>query len=190
MASHHGVASQTALSARRRGLCAARVRDRGRSAMTLPLMAASAGSQGGRRIAGAAFLALLLLVQAAGEPARAQETDPFSATVTVDARADTAAKAREAARADGQRRALAAIAERLSGDGAPVKSPKLDDKAITDLVSSFEVANERMSAVRYLANYTFHFRPAETRRVLGVAATSATTAESPRKPGAAKSDAA
>jgi hypothetical protein len=158
--------------------------------MTLPLMAASAGSQGGRRIAGAAFLALLLLVQAAGEPARAQETDPFSATVTVDARADTTAKAREAARADGQRRALAAIAERLSGDGALVKSPKLDDKAITDLVSSFEVANERMSAVRYLADYTFHFRPAETRRVLGVAATSATTAESPRKPAAAKSDAA
>ena len=123
---------------------------------------------------------LLLLVQAAGEPARAQETDPFSATVKVDARADTAAKAREAARLDGQRRALAAIAERLSGGGRRSKLPKLDDKAITDLVASFEVANERMSAVRYLADYTFHFRPAETRRVLGVAATGA--GNRPRRP--------
>ena len=148
--------------------------------MTLPLMAASAGGQSGRRIAGAAFLSLLLLVQAAGEPARAQETDPFSATVKVDARADTAAKAREAARVDGQRRALAAIAERLRAAGRRPKLPKLDDKAITDLVASFEVANERMSAVRYLADYTFHFRPAETRRVLGVAATGA--ANAPRPP--------
>ena len=157
--------------------------------MTLPLMAASAGGQRGLRIAGAAFLSLLLLVQTAGEPARAQETDPFSATVKVDARADTAAKAREAGRVDGQRRALAAIAERLSGGGAPAKPlPKLDDKAITDLVSSFEVANERMSAVRYLADYTFHFRPSETRRVLGVAATGAATAEAPRKLAVAKPD--
>src|SRR5689334_16241463 len=156
--------------------------------MSLPLMAASAECRSGRRIAGTALLSILLLAQAAGEPARAQEADPFSATVTVDARADTAAKAREAARIDGQRRALAAIAERLSGE-APVKSPELDDKAITDLVISFEVANERMSAVRYLANYTFHFRPAETRRVLGVAATGAATAEVPRKPAAAESSA-
>src|SRR5215213_5971206 len=187
MASHHGVASQTALSPTKRGRCAARVRDRGRSAMTLPLMAASAGSQSGRRIAGAAFLFLLLLVQAAGEPVRAQETDPFSATVKVDGRADTAAKAREAARIDGQRRALAAIAERLSGGGAPVKLPKFDDKAITDLVSSFEVANERMSAVRYLADYTFHFRPTETRQVLGVAATGAGAADALRSPAVAES---
>src|SRR3954451_8454560 len=175
---------------RRRGRNAARVRDRGRSAMTLPLMAASAGSQSGRRIAAAAFLSLLLLVQASGEPVRAQETDPFSATVKVDGRADTAAKAREAARIDGQRRALAAIAERLSGGEASVKVPKLDDKAITDLVSSFEVVNERMSAVRYLADCTFHFRPAETRRVLGVAASGAEPAEAPRKPTAAKPDVA
>ncbi|HEX2151193.1 MAG TPA: DUF2066 domain-containing protein [Stellaceae bacterium] len=150
--------------------------------MTLPLIAASAGRRSERRIAGAAFLFLLLLVQAAGEPAGAQGADPFSATVKVDARADTAAKAREAARIEGQRRALAAIAERLSGGDAPVKPPKLDDKTITNLVASFEVANERMSAVRYMADYTFHFRPAETRRVLGVAAPSVGTAETPPKP--------
>jgi hypothetical protein len=98
--------------------------------------------------------------------ARAQEADPFSATVTVDATAETAAKARDAARLDGQRRALTALVERLSGTGPAAKLPKLDDKAIGNLVASFEVANERMSAVRYVADYTFHFRPAELRRVL------------------------
>lgn len=153
--------------------------------MTLPLMAASAR---GRRVAGALFLCLLLaFVRAAGEPARAQEEDPFSATVKVDARADTAAKARDAARIEGQRRALAAVADRLSGGGAPVKSPKLDDRTITGLVASFEVANERMSAVRYIADFTFHFRPTETRRVLGVTASAG--AAGPAKPEPAPSPA-
>jgi hypothetical protein len=104
---------------------------------------------------------------------RAEEPDPLSATVAVDATADTVARAREMARIDGQRRALAAVAERLAGGAATAKLPKLDDKAITDLVLSFEVAHERMSAVRYAADYTFHFRADETRRVLqkaGIAA--------------------
>jgi hypothetical protein len=70
------------------------------------------------------------------------------------------------ARLDGQRRALATMIERLPGAGPSAKVPRLDDKAITDLVASFEVANERMSAVRYVAEYTFHFRPTEVRRVL------------------------
>ena len=52
-----------------------------------------------------------------GIPARAAEDDAFSATVKLDASADSAAKAREAARLDGQRRALAEIAGRLAGPG-------------------------------------------------------------------------
>ncbi|HEV2336529.1 MAG TPA: DUF2066 domain-containing protein, partial [Stellaceae bacterium] len=73
----------------------------------------------------------------------------------------------------GQRRALAAVAARLSGGTTPAKLPKLDDQAITDLVLSFEVASERMTAVRYAAEYTFHFRPEATRRILGSAAPAA-----------------
>ena len=122
------------------------------------------------------------LVQLFAAPSVAQEADRFSAAVKVDAGADTAVKAREAARVEGQRRALATIAERLSGGGAPVKPPPLGDKAITDLVASFEVANERMSAVRYIADYTFHFRPAETARVLGLPAAAASAAELSPKP--------
>jgi hypothetical protein len=144
--------------------------------MTLPLMPAAAGSGRRWRLAGAAFL-FLLAGHVGAAPGRAQDADPFSATVKVDASAETATKAREMARIDGQRRALAAVAQRLSAGGAPAKPPKLDDKAITDLVVSFEVANERMSAVRYVADFTFHFRPAELRRALGMAATGTAAAE-------------
>jgi hypothetical protein len=129
--------------------------------MTLPLMPARTGRQGEWRFAGSALLVLLALGMLS-LPSRAEDPDPFSATVAVDATAATVAEARDMARTDGQRRALAAIAERTR-----TKMPKLDDKAITDLVASFEVANERMSAVRYAGDYTFHFRPADTRRVLG-----------------------
>ncbi len=75
------------------------------------------------------------------------------------------------ARIDGQRRALAAVIERLSGASETAKPPKLDDKAITDMVASFEVANEHMSAVRYVADYTFHFRPSKVRRLVRIVET-------------------
>jgi hypothetical protein len=142
-------------------------------------MPAAAGSEGGWRFAGAALLVALALgvTSVAG---RAQEADQFSATVAVDATADTVARARDMARTDGQRRALAAVGARLSGGSAPARLPKLDDKAITDLVLSFEVANERMSAVRYAADYTFHFRPEAIRRVLGNAGVA--VSDDPGKP--------
>jgi Uncharacterized protein conserved in bacteria (DUF2066) len=112
-----------------------------------------------------AALSLLLLL-AAAPPARAAEDDPYSVTISVDATSDTIGKARDMARNDGQRKALAALVERLSGAKAAAKLPKLDDKALTDLVASFEVANERMSTVRYVADVTYHFRPAEVQAVM------------------------
>jgi Uncharacterized protein conserved in bacteria (DUF2066) len=120
-----------------------------------------------RRLA-CAFL-LIVAIMGVG-PGRAQDSnEAYSATVKVDATADSAAAARDMARIDGQRRALAAVIEHLSGSSEPAKLPKLDDKAITDMVDSFEVANERMSAVRYIADYTFHFRPSKVRRLVRVA---------------------
>ncbi len=146
--------------------------------MILPPISAS-----GRRPAGRRMLAAfgLVLVLAVGRTATAADDDPFTATVPVDATADSIVKAREMARLDGQRKALAAVADKLSA-GAAAKMPKLDDKTITDLVTSFAVANERMSAVRYLADYTFHFRPEETRRALHITAAGAPAGEPGGKP--------
>src|ERR1700693_5413296 len=93
-------------------------------AMGSPLTPRGAVSRSGWRRAGAAALGLLLLI-AAAMPGRAQDAeDPYTATVKVDATADSAANAREAARIDGQRRALAAVIERLSGASEPAKPPE------------------------------------------------------------------
>ncbi len=147
--------------------------------MTLRLVSAIAGDRTARRAAGAGLLLLVLLIGLG--PARADEPDdPYSATVKVDATADSAAAARTLARHDGQQRALMEVIEHLTGSTDESKLPKLDDKAITDMVGSFEVANEKMSSVRYLADYTFHFRKAKVRQLLrnaGIAISS-----SPGKP--------
>jgi hypothetical protein len=138
--------------------------------MPLRLMIAIAGERARRSFA--CVLVLVILAATRAEPALAQDSeDAYSATVKVDATADSAAAARDAARLDGQRRALAAVVGRLSGASEPAQLPKLDDKAITDMVQSFEVANERMSTVRYVADYTFHFRSAKVRRLVRVADT-------------------
>ena len=147
--------------------------------MTLPWVSAIAGNRAGRRAAGAGLLLLMLLIGLG--PAQADTADdPYSATVKVDATADNAAAARTVARLDGQRRALSKVVDGLTGSTDETKLPKLDDQAITDMVVSFEVANEKMSAVRYLADYTFHFRPAKIRQLLRNAGIAFST--SPGKP--------
>ena len=133
--------------------------------MTLPLVCAIAGGRACRRAAGAGLLLLVVLIGAGAALAEAQN-DPYSATVKVDATADSAAAARTLARTDGQRRALSEVVGHLTGSTDDGKLPKLDDKAITDMVDSFEVANEKMSTVRYLADYTFHFRASRIRQLL------------------------
>jgi Uncharacterized protein conserved in bacteria (DUF2066) len=145
----------------------AKISDRRRFAMALSLVTAIAREPARRAVAGAMVLLLVAAMQISH--AWAQDTDgAYSAIVKVDATADSAAAAREAARVDGQRRALAAVIERLSGSPETSKPPKLDDKTITGMVDSFEVANERMSGVRYVADLTFHFRPSRVRRFVRV----------------------
>jgi hypothetical protein len=112
------------------------------------------------------LLLLFSVMMQTGLALAEDRSEGFSATVRVDATADSAAAARELARVDGQRRALALVIDRLSGSTDSSKRAKLEDKTITDMVESFEVANERMSAVHYLADYTFHFRPSKVRRLV------------------------
>jgi len=138
--------------------------------MALPLESTRAGIWIRRCCAGVAMLLLTMAMPSGGSLAEDQGNS-FSATVKVDATADSAAAARELARIDGQRRALGLVVDRLTGSSDNPKLAKLDDKAITDMVESFEVANERMSAVRYIADYTFHFRSSKLRRLVRVAET-------------------
>ena len=147
--------------------------------MTLPLVSAISGSRCGRQFAAAGLLLVMAVLALAPVRADSQQ-DPYSATVKVDATADSAAAARTIARNDGQRRALDDIVQRLSGSADLSKLPKLDDQKITDMVASFEVAHEKMSTVRYLADYTFHFRPEKIRQLLRTA--SIAFSETPNRP--------
>lgn len=134
--------------------------------MSFPLKPAVAGKRSSRCLAGAALLLLVALIQIS--PANADEApqvDPYTVTVKVDATADNAVDARRLARLDGQRRALVKAVEQLS-ELPEATLPKLSDSTITDMVDNFEVANEHMSSVRYLADYTFHFHPAQVRRLM------------------------
>lgn len=125
---------------------------------------------------------LLFAVAAPLRPAGA-DTDAFSATVTVDATAGDVAKARDVARTDGQRKALMAVIDRLSGGGGSAKLPKLGDNQITDMVASFEVANEKMTAVRYAADYTYHFRSGDVKSLMAKAGVSTAPTDASATPG-------
>jgi hypothetical protein len=134
--------------------------------MSMPLMPAVPRARKGWRAAG---IALTLLVATIGASAKADDQpDPYAVTIKVDATADNAIDARRMARLDGQRRALEKAVEQLAGS-PDAKLPQLDDNAITAMVDNFEVANERVSAVRYLADYTFHFHPSLVRRLMKTA---------------------
>lgn len=87
----------------------------------------------------------------------AEGTDVFAVSVPVDATADSASAARDAARLAGERNAYTALLGRitLTSDRAKLAAPS--DSDLNSLIQGFEVANERRSTVRYLADYTFHF---------------------------------
>ena len=112
------------------------------------------------------FFALTLTVLA-WAPARAQQADVYTVIgVPVDATDVNAAAAREDARKDGEKRAYRMLLERLTLDADHARLPPPTDRSLDDLVSGFEVANERTSGVRYLANYTFHFNADAVRSLL------------------------
>jgi len=153
--------------------------------MGLRLVSVITGKRAVRRQLSSLLLLFSVMMQT-GLALAEDRSEGFSATVRVDATADSAAAARELARVDGQRRALALVIDRLSGSTDSSKRPKLDDKTVTDMVESFEVANERMSAVHYLADYTFHFRPSKVRRLVRSADDAPTDANS--RPGIVEGD--
>jgi hypothetical protein len=135
-----------------------------------------------RRASKAWLCALVLVAIAAPRGAAAQDAaGVFTvANVAVDATAASAIAAREAARLDGQRRAFGLLMARLTLAADRGRIPKPPDSRLTDMVRDFEVANERSSAVRYLADYTFRFRPEDVRRLLGDAGIP--YSETPSKP--------
>lgn len=90
----------------------------------------------------------------------------FTVSVPVDATAASATAARDTARLDGERRAFATLLDRLTLAKDRGRLPAATDTTLNEVIIGFEVANERRSTVRYLADYTFRFRPDAVEQLL------------------------
>tara|TARA_Y100000590_G_scaffold470022_1_gene661435 strand:+ start:14548 stop:15693 length:1146 start_codon:yes stop_codon:yes gene_type:complete len=86
--------------------------------------------------------------------------------IKVDETSETAAKARDVAFAKGQKLALSILLRRLTRDEDVNSLPIVDDEQLEFLVQALEVAEERLSDIRYIANLTVRFKPLEIRRLL------------------------
>ena len=116
-------------------------------------------------------VAVLVLVCSAwlAQPAagQTQTTDVFTVDgVDVDVTSETAAVAREAALADGERTAFRRLLERLTLRADQERLPSLPQDKIATYVKDFEVAEEKSAAGRYLATLNFRFKAEEIRRLL------------------------
>lgn len=124
-----------------------------------------------------------LVLATASAPAQASDAAAAVYTVAnvpVDATATSADAARETARLQGEHQAYRILLARLTRASDASRLPPASDATLNDLIQGFEVANERHSTVRYLANYTFHFRPDAVRQLLRGAGVP--FAETPSKP--------
>jgi hypothetical protein len=86
--------------------------------------------------------------------------------IRVDATAETAAAAREAAHAEGHVKAMEMLLARLLPRDELSLLRRLEASEILSYVQDFEVADERTSDVRYLASLTFRFKPGPVRELL------------------------
>ncbi|MHA1113359.1 MAG: DUF2066 domain-containing protein [Alphaproteobacteria bacterium] len=118
-----------------------------------------------RASVGAIVLALAIACLTAGGGRAAAGV--FTVTgVAVDATAETAAVASEQALVEGRREALDRLFARLTLRGDRDRLPRPEGAGLEDLIASFEVANEKTSPVRYLAELTFHFERHAVRALL------------------------
>jgi hypothetical protein len=83
--------------------------------------------------------------------------------IQVDVTADTATTAREAALAEGHREAYRRLMARLVLEEDQAYVPNLGQRDVAQLVQDFSVVDEKTSAVRYLAELTFRFKPEAVR---------------------------
>ncbi len=134
-----------------------------------------------RRLAAALVLLCLGLVDAAAAEVPARRFDVYAVSpVPVDVTAANAAAARDQAIVEGENRAFDLLMQRMTLAADRRRLPPVDAALLNDLVQGFEVAHERRSDVRYLADFTVHFRPEAVRQMLRQAGIA--FAETPSKP--------
>lgn len=86
--------------------------------------------------------------------------------VHVDETATGSAAARTVAQAKGQRLALTQLLKRLTLSGDWPSLPQVDDRTAQDAVRGFQVASEKASSTRYIADLNVSFQPDTVKRLL------------------------
>jgi hypothetical protein len=115
----------------------------------------------------AVFAFALLLVPAAFAPAAAQENSLFTVSnVHVDASGSSSTEALNAAIAQGRARAFQILYRRLTRQADWPRQPPLDSAALLRLGRGYNIANERRSTTRYVADVTYIFNPQGVTRLL------------------------
>jgi len=102
-------------------------------------------------------------------PAQAYAADAALYTVPgieVDATAGSANAARDIALASGRPAALQRLFRRITPPTDWDQQPQLEGAALERLILSMQIANERRSTTRYLAEVTYNFNPVEVRALL------------------------
>ena len=89
--------------------------------------------------------------------------------VHVDVTGDSAAAARGVAQAQGQREALTELMKRLTLPEDWDRLPPVDDQTAQNAVSGFQVANEKASSTRYIADLIVSFQRGAVRNILSSA---------------------
>lgn len=87
--------------------------------------------------------------------------------VKVDITAKSAVEAREIAFERAQKQAFATLAERMLGQGDAAQYADQDIDTIASMIQDFEIKNEQLSSVRYVATYDFRFRDSAVRDFFG-----------------------
>jgi hypothetical protein len=100
--------------------------------------------------------------------------------IEVDATAADAVTARQEALLEGQRQGLERLLRRLVPADEYGSLPAVDDLNVNRYVQNFEIANEELSATRYLAELTVRYEPEAVRELLQ--ATSPSFAQTPSAP--------
>ena len=125
-------------------------------------------------------LVLIAVIGWAVPSLAAPAADLFAVSaVKVEAAAESAISARDAAMAKGRREAWTKLFRRLTPTANWRREPALDEQALERLLRGTEVTNERRSTTRYLADVTFQFNANAVRNLLRRANISYTESRSP-----------
>jgi hypothetical protein len=113
------------------------------------------------------FAAPALLIGAV--PARAQDSLYTVSGIHVDATAQSSTEAMNAAIAQGRGKAFQILYRRLTRQADWARQPALDAAALLRISRGYNIANERRSTTRYVADATYTFNPDAVVRTLRAA---------------------